>query len=90
MTKEDLLIEISIILTRRKANKLAGLAENNPGFIKVVLDLAFYPKKEIAFRAAWILENVYFKNTSGLNIFLNEFIDAYCLQKKPELSKTFH
>lgn len=37
MTKEDLLIEISIILTRRKANKLAGLAENNPGFIKVVL-----------------------------------------------------
>jgi hypothetical protein len=88
MTKEEILKEISQTLNKSKADKLASLSANTED-IKQFLVLTFYPKKEVAFRAAWILENVYWKNPSNFLPLLDEFISAYCLQKNMSCQRHF-
>ena len=88
MTKEEILQEISQTLNKSKADKLASLSANTED-IKQFLVLTFYPEKEIAFRCAWILENVYFKNPSNFLPLLDEFISAYSLQKNMSCQRHF-
>jgi hypothetical protein len=80
MTKEELLKEISQTLFKVKADKLANLSARAQN-IGQLLELTFYPKKEIAFRAAWVLENVYYSNPNAFLPHLEEFKGAYCRQK---------
>ncbi len=80
MTKEELLTELSQTLYRTRADKLASRLTNSQG-IQLLLELSFYPSKEIAFRAAWVLETVYFKNPFGFLTHLNNFNSAYYIQK---------
>ncbi|HEY0054444.1 MAG TPA: hypothetical protein VGB63_03720 [Pedobacter sp.] len=88
MTKEELLKEISQTLFKIKADKLASLLANIDSF-KQILELTFYPKKEIAFRASWILETVYYKNPGAFLIHLDDFKSAYCRQKNLSCQRHF-
>ena len=88
MTREDLLKEISQTLYKARADKLARLLADQAG-IKQLQELTFYAKKEIAFRAAWILENVYFKNPDHFVPYLEDFIAAYYLQKNLSCQRHF-
>jgi hypothetical protein len=88
MTKEELLKEISQTLFKGKANKLARLAATTQN-LQQLLDLTFYPKKEIAFRAAWILETVYFNKPVDFIPHLPDFTNAYCLQKNLSCQRHF-
>jgi hypothetical protein len=88
MTKEELLKEISQTLNKTRADKLASLSATTQG-IKQLLEFTFYPKKEIAFRSAWILENVYFKYPADFRPCLNDFSNAYCLQKNLSCQRHF-
>src|SRR5687768_10950860 len=88
MTKDELLKEISQTLYKVRADKLAQLAATTQN-LGLLLDLTFYPKKEIAFRAAWILETVYFNNPVDFIPHLNDFKSAYCLQKNLSCQRHF-
>jgi hypothetical protein len=88
MTKEELLKSISQPLYKTNADKLANIL-SKPESIDQLLELTFYPKKEIAFRSAWILETVYFKNPVGFVHYLNAFNDAYCLQTNLSCQRHF-
>jgi len=58
--QNDLLLEtIKTTLQKSKVEKLAAIASEETFSVKGLIDLSFYHDKQIGFRAAWILENVY-------------------------------
>jgi len=56
--QEELLKHISETIGKTKVLKLTDILYNRMFDIKDVIRLTFYPEKEIAFRAAWLLENL--------------------------------
>ena len=59
LTSEELIKEISTTLTKTKVVKLSAIVQKQQFSIKDLIDITFYPDKNIAFRAAWILENLF-------------------------------
>ncbi|MBB6501786.1 hypothetical protein [Pedobacter cryoconitis] len=58
MPYSTLLEDLKTTLQKSKVEKLAIIASKN-FLVKELIDLTFYHDEQIAFRAAWILENVY-------------------------------
>ena len=58
LTSEELIKEISTTLTKTKVVKLSAIIQKQQFSIKDLIDITFHPDKNIAFRAAWILENL--------------------------------
>lgn len=56
--KDELLWHISETIGKSKVLKLTDILHNRQFDIKDLIELTFIPEKEIAFRAAWILENL--------------------------------
>jgi len=56
--QDELLKHISKTIGKSKVLKLTDILYNRMFDVKAVIALTFYPEKEIAFRAAWILENL--------------------------------
>lgn len=56
--KDELLWHISETIGKSKVLKLTDILHNRSFDIRDLIDLTFIPEKEIAFRAAWILENL--------------------------------
>lgn len=76
----DLLLQtIKTTLQKTKVDELAHIASGEDFSIKELIDLTFYPEEQVAFRAAWILENVYIH-------YQERFVPhaIYFLQKLPE------
>jgi hypothetical protein len=57
-TREELLQQISATIGKTKVIELSDILYNKRFDIHDLMQLTFYPEKEIAFRAAWILENL--------------------------------
>jgi hypothetical protein len=73
MDKSELLNELAGTMVKAKVEKLADLDFS----LSDLLDLTFYPKKEIAFRAAWTLEYIVQKNPERFLQIVPEFLDCY-------------
>jgi hypothetical protein len=58
MQSDFLLETIKTTLQKTKATKLAAIAIQTEYSIKHLIDLTFYPKEQIEFRASWILETI--------------------------------
>jgi hypothetical protein len=56
--QDELLLHISETIGKNKVLKLTDILYNRKFAIGDLINLTFYPRKEIAFRAAWILENL--------------------------------
>jgi hypothetical protein len=56
--KDELLWHIAETIGKSKVLKLTDILHNRQFDIKDLIELTFIPEKEIAFRAAWILENL--------------------------------
>lgn len=56
--QHELLKQISQTIGKTKVLKLRDILYNQRFDVKGLIVLTFYPEKEIAFRAAWILENL--------------------------------
>ncbi|TKC10744.1 hypothetical protein FA048_11270 [Pedobacter polaris] len=59
MEREQLLAAIKTTLNKTKVNDLTKIAAENNFSIKELIDLTFHKEDQIAFRASWILENIY-------------------------------
>lgn len=59
MEREELLTAIKTTLNKTKVNDLVNIAAKEDFSIKELIDLSFHKKEQIAFRSAWILENIY-------------------------------
>lgn len=62
MNKETLVKQLSATVGKTKVEKLSKLVKQQGFALRDLIDLTFYPDKTIAFRAAWLLENVFLVN----------------------------
>jgi len=62
LTRDELVKEISKTLVKIKVEKLTAIMEQQNFALRDLINITFYPDKNIAFRAAWILENLFLKN----------------------------
>lgn len=83
MNKEKLLEAILATLVKTKVEKLAALGGAQAYSLKDLLDLTFYPRRPIAFRAAWVLEYVQVNFPERFLAVRDEFLQRYPAQKNP-------
>jgi hypothetical protein len=62
LTQDGLVKEISKTLVKTKVLKLSLILEKQNFSLRDLVEVTFHPDKQIAFRAAWILENLFLKN----------------------------
>lgn len=62
MTRSELEKQLSATIGKTKVNKLTVILTEQRFALCDIIDLTFHPDKTIAFRAAWLLENVFLKN----------------------------
>lgn len=78
--KEQLLEDIKGTLQKTKVDLLAQIAAKQADAIKDIIDLTFYHDEKIAFRAAWILENICINDPAGFAPFVIYFLDRFSSQ----------
>ena len=65
LTSDELIKEISTTLIKSKVVKLKTILEKQQFALTDLINITFYPDKNIAFRAAWILENLFLEKPEG-------------------------
>lgn len=62
ISKEDLIKQISSTIGKLKVLELTRILKEDNFALRDLIDITFHPDKDIAFRAAWILENIFLQN----------------------------
>ncbi|WP_158996247.1 hypothetical protein [Mucilaginibacter sp. L196] len=62
MTQTELIKHLTTTFGKTKVNKLKAILIEQGLPLRDLIDLTFYPNKTIAFRAAWLLENLILSN----------------------------
>ena len=89
MTPETFLEALKTTLTKTKANALTVLAAQSNLAIRDVIDRCFYPEQQVAFRAAWILENVFMQHLPRFMPAADYFLDRFSEQQNPSCCRHF-
>ncbi|MGN6638275.1 MAG: hypothetical protein ACTHJ8_05130 [Mucilaginibacter sp.] len=76
LTKDELISEISQTIAKAKVIKLTAILEKQSFSLHDLIDITFHEHKNIAFRAAWLLENMFLRNPE---IYIEEL--KYLIQK---------
>jgi hypothetical protein len=76
LTSAQLIKQISVTIGKAKVLELTKILRSEQFALHDLVDITFHPNKDIAFRAAWILENVFLENPARYN---NE--PAYIIQR---------
>ena len=90
MTKEELTTRLGAAMEAKMVMVISEIAGNRnlyPGTkndftVKDVIDLTFHARKELAFRAAWLLEHIFFKYYC-LGDHLEDFLSRFSQQMHP-------
>lgn len=61
LTSDELIKEISATITKTKVVNLGAIIKKRQFPLKALIDITFHSDKNIAFRAAWILENLFLR-----------------------------
>ncbi len=61
LTTDELIKEISATLAKKKVDKLSAILDKQQFALRDLIGITFHQDKNIAFRAAWILENLFLK-----------------------------
>lgn len=80
MERKELLAAIKTTLQKTKVNDLTNIAAEENFSIRELIDLTFHKEEQIAFRAAWILENIYIKYLERFLPQSNYFLDVFSTQ----------
>jgi len=59
MSREELIIQLKATFGKTKVNKLVTILKERNFVLCDLIDLTFYEDRTIAFRAAWLLENLF-------------------------------
>ena len=76
LTSDELIKEISTTLTKTKVVKLSAIVKKQQFSVRDLIDITFHPDKNIAFRAAWILENLFLQNPESYIENLDDLISS--------------
>ncbi len=64
LAQTELIKQLSNTIGKTKVLELTRILREQDFALRDLIDLTFYADKDIAFRAAWLLENVYLQDTS--------------------------
>ncbi|MNJ92932.1 hypothetical protein D3C87_106070 [compost metagenome] len=87
--KEQLIEDIKTTLSKTKVDLLAQIATKQANAVKDIIDLTFHPEEKIAFRAAWILENVYINDQKGFAAHADYFLARFSSQNNLSARRHF-
>lgn len=87
--KEQLIKDIKTTLSKNKVELLAQIVVKQANAAKDIIDLTFHNEEKIAFRAAWILENVYVNDPIGFAPFAIYFLDQFSSQNNLSARRHF-
>lgn len=88
MTKKDWILILSKSLNKRQVIDLSKLAAENKA-AEQLIEMSFYPVNESAFRAAWVLENLFLLAKEDFMIAFKCFLDAYVNLKNRSCKRHF-
>ena len=89
MYSETLLDTLSNAISKRKVEELSELAQTNIELTEKIFALTFHPKHEVAFRAAWILENIYLASPQNFAPHVNWFLINFPNQNNTSARRNF-
>jgi len=89
MTKEDLEKELARPMGKKSVLKFAAIWAKNPDGITTLIDSTFHKDQTCAFRAAWILENVFELDIELLKQHVFYFLDRYPYQQNLSCRRHF-
>src|ERR1700744_4810760 len=81
LTSQQLIQQITSTIGKAKVIKLSKILKEQQFALHDLVDITFNENKDIAFRAAWLLENIYLKEPEQ---YLNDM--GYLLKRFPEVS----
>jgi hypothetical protein len=65
LTRDELIKQISATMVKTKVLKLSAILRKEQFALPDLVDITFHPDKNIAFRAAWILENLFLQKPAS-------------------------
>jgi hypothetical protein len=78
--KAILIKELSSPIGKARVLELSHILNEQPFALRDLIDVTFHPDKDLAFRAAWILENVFLEDVESYEGDLN-----YLISRVPEV-----
>ncbi|MEJ2903115.1 hypothetical protein [Pedobacter panaciterrae] len=89
MNKEELIARLSTSMEFQMVTNLTGIIESNDLKITDLLDISFHRKKEVAFRAAWMLEYLMTHKPDLFVGYIPELISLLAKQKNPSAMRHY-
>lgn len=89
MSAEILFNTLSKSISKKKVEEFSELAKANSELVEQLLELTFHPKHEVAFRAAWIIENIYLANPENFTPHVNWFLINFPNQNNTSARRNF-
>ncbi|HUH33881.1 MAG TPA: hypothetical protein VLZ28_07995 [Daejeonella sp.] len=89
MDRGALLKEISGTLVKADIERLSTIICESKFPVGELLNLTFYPQKETAFRAAWILEHLVLTDLDNFRPYIVKFLDCYPKQANQSCRRHF-
>lgn len=80
MQTDDLLVAIKTTLQKTKVNELTKMATENNISINELINLTFHHEEKVAFRVAWVLENIYMSYPDRFLAAAVYFLDRFAAQ----------
>ncbi|ETZ20704.1 hypothetical protein [Pedobacter sp. V48] len=89
VNKEELITRLSTSMEFQMVSNLTGIIESNDLKIADLLDISFHKKKEVAFRAAWMLEYLMTHKPDLFVGYMPELISLLAKQKNPSAMRHY-
>lgn len=90
MKEHELIEQLSATLTKTKVHQLAALADDTRVTVVSLHHICYYPENEsIAFRAAWVLEDIALKYPERFLPVFHEFVHQLANQKNSSCQRHF-
>nr|WP_068892685.1 hypothetical protein [Pedobacter panaciterrae] len=89
MNKEELIARLGTSMEFQMVATLTNIIESNDIDISDLLDITFYKKKEVAFRAAWMLEYLMTNKPDLFIKYIPELISLLAKQKNPSAMRHY-
>lgn len=89
MTKDELTGQLTATIGKTKVDKLAKIVQEQAFDLRDLIDLTFHTHKIVAFRAAWLLENVFLVNPVSYLTEIDYLLLKFCEVQYPSCQRHY-
>lgn len=89
MKKTNLIVLLSNAISKQEVMLISKNLSSSSNSVLTILKLTFHPKHEVAYRAAWILENIYLASPQNFAPHVNWFLINFPNQNNTSARRNF-